>query len=395
MKIHLALTLLLLISIGNYTSVWSQHGTKKATNSSYNNEAFITTWKTTSDNESITIYVNPNIDANYNYQVNWGDGNIEKNRTGDASHEYSTSGIYSVQITGDFPAIYFNIYQEDEGDYFINDEAKFQNADKLQSIDQWGTIVWKSMEGAFAGCHSATYKATDKPNLTEVSDMSQMFSSTSFNNDIKDINNWDTSNVTDMFRMFFDARDFNQNISNWDVSKVTDMSQMFYLSESFNQDISNWDVSNVTNMESMFEASSFDQDISHWDVSKVTNMSAMFSKTPFNQNISNWNIGNVTDMSFTFSAATLFNQDISPWDVSKVTDMNGMFQYSKKFNQDISAWDVRKVTNMESMFLNTPNFNQDLSNWSTTEVTNCEAFSIDSGLTKKLLPKLGNCFQDE
>ena len=44
---------------------------------------------------------------------------------------------------------------------------------------------------------------------------------------------------------------FKGDISSWNVSNVTNMSNMFLMSE-FNGDISKWDVSSVTNMESMF-----------------------------------------------------------------------------------------------------------------------------------------------
>ena len=37
------------------------------------------------------------------------------------------------------------------------------------------------------------------------------------------LNNWDTSNVTDMHAMFSNARAFDQPLNNWDTSKVTDM----------------------------------------------------------------------------------------------------------------------------------------------------------------------------
>ena len=56
-----------------------------------------------------------------------------------------------------------------------------------------------------------------------------------------------------------------------DVSQVTDMSDLFSWSP-FNGDISRWNVSNVTNMAWMFNGSKFNGDISKWDVSNVTDM---------------------------------------------------------------------------------------------------------------------------
>ena len=175
----------------------------------------------------------------------------------------------------------------------------------------------------------------------------------------------DTSKITDMRDLFkgddcFNrySRDFS-GIELWDVSNVTNMSGMFSES-SFNQDISSWDVSNVTDMSGMFQASPFNQDIGSWDVSKVTDMSWMLSYSSFNQDISSWDVSNVENMSCMFSE-THFNQDISSWDVSNVTDMSYMF-YKSSFNQDISSWDVSNVTDMRSMFFDS-SFNQDISSW--------------------------------
>ena len=46
------------------------------------------------------------------------------------------------------------------------------NADKLQSIEQWGDIQWESMRRAFAGAKNMVYNATDTPDLSAVTDMS-------------------------------------------------------------------------------------------------------------------------------------------------------------------------------------------------------------------------------
>jgi surface protein len=225
----------------------------------------------------------------------------------------------------------------------------------------------------------------------------------------KDLTKVCTSLVTDMSGLFkgdypynvdsvIYINPFNQPIGNWDVSQVTDMSNMFF-SSAFNQPITNWDVSKVTNMSGMFCYSQFNQPIGNWDVFKVTDMSNLFkgdwmwmdNVNPFNHPLENWDVGNVKDMTEMFSSSQ-FNQPIGNWDVSKVTSMSWMF-FSSKFNQPIGNWDVRNVTNMRGM-LDYSIFDQDISKWCVLQFdSQPEGFlsSVSSELRPKNMPKWGTC----
>jgi len=207
-----------------------------------------------------------------------------------------------------------------------------------------------------------------KVNTSCIKDMSSLFMDSAFN---QNIGQWDVSNVTNMNKMFYYAKEFNQDIGEWNVSKVTNMSEMFVSAVSFNQNINNWDVSHVEDMSYMFSSTyEFNQKLENWDVSKVTNMNNMFIYSAFNQSIGQWDVSNVITMKKMFSYTRAFNQNINNWDVSNVQSMEDMFLYSKKFNQPLNNWNVSHVKNMESMFSSAQKFNQDLKNWDVSNVTN-------------------------
>ncbi|MFK7923686.1 MAG: BspA family leucine-rich repeat surface protein [Bacteroidia bacterium] len=369
---------------------------------------FITTWQTDntgpSADDQITI---PGIGT---YTVNWEEvGNAANNGTtsgnGDVTVTFPSAGTYQVSIPSGMTRIFFN----DGGDRL-----------KLLTIEQWGTLAWTNMTGAFHGCTNLTSNAIDQPDLSLVKDMSEMFrecsnfnaaigswdvlgvtnmnglfylatnfdqpigtwevdsvtntaymfrSATKFN---QDIGAWKVDSVTNMAYMFWNAVDFNQNIGSWNVGKVTDMSHMFSSAEDFDQDISGWTVSKVKDMSYMFNSALvFNQNIGTWDVSQVTNMKSMFTVArAFNQDIGNWEVDSVTNMSYMFNVASDFNQDISTWDVDSVRNMSYMFAAALDFNQDISTWDVDSVTNMSNMFFAAKFFNQDISSWNVSSVSN-------------------------
>ncbi|WP_340198605.1 BspA family leucine-rich repeat surface protein [Ascidiimonas sp. W6] len=320
----------------SFSSIWNTNNT--STGSSAANQ--------------ITIPTNPAF--TYDYSIDWGDGNTDTGINTDITHTYAVAGSYTIQISGSFPAIYFN----NTGD-----------RNKIIEILNWGTIQWQSMENAFHGCENLNFDAIDAPDLSQVTSLRNMFRLCATFNGI--VNNWDVNNITDLSGMFARAIIFNRPLDNWNTISVTDMTETFSEARDFNEPLDNWNTASVTNMSSMFSnASDFNQNINNWDVSLVTNMSGMFRNTNnFNLPLNNWNVSSVVDMSDMFQGSQ-YNLPLNNWDVSSVTDMSGMFSQFSRFNQNINNWNVSSVINMSDMFLRASLFNQPLANWDVSNVTN-------------------------
>ena len=143
---------------------------------------FVTTWN------NIVIGINlPIRNSTGSFTVDWGDGQITEyaavTTDRDLTHPYAGSGPYTIRISGNFSGI------------FLGDDSG--TAGKLQSIDQWGDIEWTTMADAFYRAGNMIYNATDVPDLSSVTDMSNMFIYTiGFSSG--DLSGWDVSGVTDM-----------------------------------------------------------------------------------------------------------------------------------------------------------------------------------------------------
>ena len=324
--------------------------------------SFITVWKTdqqgASDSNQVRIGTNG---SGYNYQINWGDGVTDENVDGTITHTYQSEGSYTITITGDFPHLYFSFKDKSDPaqEFYTSDSPK------LQSVEQWGNIQWRSMSHAFQGCYYLTINAADIPDLSQVTDMSWMFAGV---------------NV------------FEQNLTSWNISSITNMSGMFAGINSLNQDLTSLDISSATNMSEMFrDTATFNQDISHWDTSSITNMSGMFAGAlAFNQDLGGWDISSVTNISEMFRDAKTFNQDIGHWDTSSITNMSGMFAGARTFNQYLGGWDTSSVSNMSEMFNGAEVFNQDLSSWDTSSVTDMSQMFTHARAFMKWSTKTGH-----
>ena len=241
--------------------------------------SFVTTWETTTTNETITL---PLVSGGtYNFTVKWGDGTIDTitaYNQAEVTHTYASAGTYTVRIFGTI-----------EGWRFNNGGDKT----KIQTIESYGSLVLTT-DAAFFGCSDLTSTATDAPTISTTSLENTFRSCTNFNGAI---GNWDVSGVTNMQFVFLSASSFSQDISGWNVSSVTSMYQMFYAASSFNQDIRSWDVSSVTNMFQVFiDATSFNQNLGSWNVSSVTTIQGMFNNA---DGMSSANLGAVKDWTIT------------------------------------------------------------------------------------------------
>ncbi len=122
---------------------------------------------------------------------------------------------------------------------------------------------------------------------------------------VKNLEKLDTSQVTDMSKMFYDCiRLESLNLGGFDTSKVTDMSGMFRGRHNLNV-----------------------LDVSSFDTSKVTNMSCMFYACGGLQSdgLVGFDTSNVTNMEYMFGMCAVSTLDLSSFDTRKVTDSGGMF----------------------------------------------------------------------
>jgi len=320
---------------------------------------FISKWDTTqagggSEPTNDTIILPLVSDGNYDFYVDWGDGNRDNITTynqSEVTHQYSNTGIYEVRIIGGITGWQFNNAGDD---------------DKIIEISQWGPLKFVSNDNnLFYGCSNLELTATDSLTLG-------------------------ASNGQYMFGFCFNLGS-EGDMNSWDTSSVTNMANMFYLALDFNQDIGSWDVGNVENFAFMFGAvqgtNAFNNggspSISGWDTSSVTNMSNMFrSCTGFNQPIGYWNISNVTSISSMLFNCYSFNQPIGQWNTSSLTNISSALYGTAVFDQDLSNWVVTGVTNAinfmyDASGLSTTNYDRTLSGWSSQAVQN--GVNIDFG----------------
>ena len=178
-----------------------------------------------------------------------------------------------------------------------------------------------------------TVEGLENLNTSQVTNMSRMFYDNMALKAI-DLSHFQTENVTNMSRMFDRCLGLKElDLSNFNTEKVTDMSGMFAVCESLKKiNISNFNTKNVTDMSRMF-----------YDCRSLKKI-----------NISNFNTENVEEMNALFSECiALTSLDLSNFNTEKVKRMGGMFYKCRSLTSlNLSNFNTENVKEMDGMFEN-------------------------------------------
>ena len=230
------------------------------------------------------------------------------------------------------------------------------------------TPLLSSGYGMFSNLSNITTIDLSTIDTSNVTNMYQMFYDCNSLTTLDLGDNFDTSNVTSMNYMFYGCHDLTSLDlgDKFDTSNVTTMKSMFIgCNKLTSLDLGDkFDTSNVTNMEYMFNncSSLTSLDLGdNFDTSNVTEMESMFNSCSSLTSLDlgdKFDTSNVTNMySMFYNCNSLTSLDLGDnFDTSNVANMSSMFSNCSSLTElDISMFDISKVTGMQSMFRNCTN----------------------------------------
>ena len=289
------------------------------------------------------------------------------------------------------------LYIQGNGGVIANYDSSFlfRNFSKLTEIENINLLDTSNVTNMwymFYACSRLISLDVSKFDTSKVTDMGYMFYSCSSLTSL-DVSNFDTSKVTNMGYMFYSCSSLTSlDVSNFNTSKVTSMYDMFYSCSSLTSlDVSKFDTSNVGSMDSMFYKCRrlTTLDVSNFDTSNVMGMYSMFSNCSnlTSLDVSNFDTSQVTSMRDMFEGcSSLTSLDVSNFDTSQVTMMNFMFSNCSRLTSlDLSNFDTSNVTWMNSMFEGCSSLtNLNVSNFDTSKVTTMERMFSNCSSLKNL-----------
>ena len=279
-----------------------------------------------------------------------------------------------------------NLSSIEFGDYFKTEHvtdfgSMFEGCSKLQNIDvsEFDTSMATDMSRMF----SCSERNINGNNPFYVSELTEIIG----------LENFDTSHVSNMYRMFGGLSSITSlNISNFITSNVSDMGQMFQgLNNITNLNLSSFDTSHVNNMDEMFWGCDqlSELNLSNFNTSRVTNMYGMFSglSNASEINISHFDTINVKNMAaMFFGCKSLTNIDVSSFDTRNVINMSQMFEGCDNLTSiNVDNFDTSKVNYIFNMFSSCNNLTVlDLSSFNTSKVTDISQMFFDCQRLEKI-----------
>jgi hypothetical protein len=155
------------------------------------------------------------------------------------------------------------------------------------------------------------------------------------------LENINAKSARNMRAMFGNSKAAAISVESWNTVWVTDMSYMFSTTsfyttgyypsnDAWGRNFTGWETIWVANMHSMFRNSS----------------SSAFI------NLSGWHTNNVKDMSYMFERARASSIITNGWNTHNVTNMYNMFYYTNNLlHLNMYGWDLRNLSNTSGMIL--------------------------------------------
>jgi surface protein len=367
--------------------------------SSYNGRPFITTWRTTTPNEDVTIPLRQGTatDANihydggrvtwddwpgdednnsafdgigpngqdlsvtrafrpqrevlvhtYNFLIDWGDGNTDLITSWDQAeltHTYAIAGDYDVSIYG----------RCDEFSLDSITNTGVATADiqaKLIDIKQWGDIEWKTLALTTYGAINLTsISATDAPNLSQCTSIYGTFRNCGLTGTL-DLRSWDVSKVDVIFDLIRDSIGITTlDMRGWDTSNIIAIYGNFRYSSANGGENSltilgmdDWDVSNLRYFTSNFVDSSALYNTGLWRTRLAPGHVI---------NLTKWNTNKLFSLLWAFTHVNIDDfVGFENWDTSHVYDFEMCFGWSFGTRDLIlDRWDFSNAGLMYYMFV--------------------------------------------
>ena len=251
--------------------------------------------------------------------------------------------------------------------------------------------VYANKDCNYLFCDYLNVKKINFNNLfdtSHVTNMYRMFSECESLEEL-DVSGFDTGSVEDMGHMFGGCKNLkNLDVSGFNTSSAEDMGAMFIDCENLKSlDVSGFDTGSVKYMWAMFRSCKNlkSLDVSGFDTGSVEGMQLMFSgcEALSELDVSGFDTRNVIDMGHMFyDCKNLEKLDVGEFNTSRVTDMKSMFSGCKKLKSlDVSNFNTKCVANMEGMFYDCKNLEKlDVGEFNTSRVTDMK--SMFSGCKK-------------